>query len=208
MKRGVLILATLTILCATSLTAGPISFGLQATGANINIDGPLKEVYGFGFGGGAHLDINLPVLFAIRIQADYVTFSPDNGKYQALIAGLIPGSASADFSIDGGRINIFSANANGKLSPLPLPIISPYITGGIGLANVGASDATVKFQGNPVQGGTIPGSKSETNTSANLGVGVDLDLLVLKLYLEARYTWIFASGATSTYIPVSLGVTF
>jgi len=208
MKKFMLVAIAMLALSTVTYAAGPISFGVQATGANLNVVDPLKEIYGFGFGGGAHLDINLPLILAIRIQGDYVTFSPDEGKYRALIAGFVPGSIASDFSIDGGRINILSANANAKLSPLPLPIISPYLTAGVGLASLSVSDATVKFRGNPVPGGTIPGAKSESKFSANLGAGVDLDLIALKLYLEARYTWIFTEGSTSTYIPVSLGVTF
>jgi len=46
----------------------------------------------------------------------------------------------------------------------------------------------------------------ETKFSANLGAGVDLKVGI-ELYVEARYTWIFTSGETSTYIPVSIGIT-
>jgi opacity protein-like surface antigen len=213
MKKILLICAAIALVSTQLFAAGPISFGVQATGANLNFDDPnLKEVYGFGFGGGVHLDINLPLILAIRAQGDYVTFGLDNAKYQALLsktaAGLGFQTNPSDFSVDGGRINILSVNINGKLSPLPLPLISPYVTAGGGIASVSTSDLTVKYQGSSIPGGTVPGAKAETNASANVGVGVDLDLIALKLYLEARYTWIFASGATSTYIPVSLGVTF
>jgi opacity protein-like surface antigen len=183
-----------------------VRLGFQATGGNINVPKPLNEIYGFGFGGGAHLDINLPVLLAFRLQGDYVRFSADQGKYQSLLASLVGGSAANDFAIDGGNISIWSANANVKSNFLPLPIISPYLTGGIGLANLSASEATVKYRGQPVQGGTIPGVKGETNFSANVGAGVDLKLGI-EVYIEARYTWIFTAGESSTYIPISIGVT-
>ena len=207
--KKVLLLAIVSLFSLHAFAAGPVSFGVQATGANINVEAPLKEVYGFGFGGGIHLDINLPLILAIRVQGDFVTFSPDKGKYQTLLsqtaAQLGYQTNPADFSVEGGRINIISVNVNGKLSPLPLPLLSPYFTAGGGMANVGTTDLNVKYQGAAFPGG---GSSSKTNASANLGVGVDLDLIALKLYLEARYTWIFSSGATSTYVPVSLGVTF
>lgn len=208
MKTRLLAVLAAALISANAFAAGPVSFGVQATGGNINVEGLLKDVYGFGIGGGAHLDINLPVLFGIRIQADYVSYSPDNAKYQALLASLIPATAASDFSIDGGTIRIISIHANGKFSFLPLPIVSPYLTGGAGFANLGVSDATVKYQGNPMQGGTFPGAKGETNGSANLGVGVDLNLVAVTLFLEARYAWIFTSGGSSTYIPISLGITF
>jgi opacity protein-like surface antigen len=195
----------LIALCIVPLAQSQVRLGFQATGANINVPKPLNEIYGFGYGGGAHLDINLPVLLSFRLQGDYVHFSADQGKYQSLLASLVGGAATG-FTIEGGGISILSANANVKSSFLPLPIISPYITGGIGFANLSASDATVKNQGQPVPGGTIPGVKGETNFSANVGAGVDLKLGI-DLYIEARYTWIFSSGETSTYIPVSIGIT-
>lgn len=205
MKTRILAILTLLVVSASAYAAGPISFGFQATGANLNVDGPLKEVYGFGVGGGAHLDINLPVLLGIRVQGDFVTFSPDEAKYRTLVSGLVPGIIPQNLSIEGGRINILSVNANGKLSPLPLPIISPYLTAGGGIANMSVSETMVKYQGNTVPVGSVA---SETNASANLGVGVDLNLIAVTLFLEARYTWIFTSGATSTYVPISLGITF
>ncbi len=51
------------------------------------------------------------------------------------------------------------------------------------------------------------GEKSVSQTSS-ISTGVNLSLVVVSLYLEARYTWIFTEGSTSTYVPVSLGITF
>ena len=68
-----------------------------------------------------------------------------------------------------------------------------------------SSDATVKYQGQPVS--TIAGTKSGTNASVNFGAGVDLNLIIT-LYLEAKYTIIFTEGESSSFVPVSLGITF
>jgi hypothetical protein len=67
------------------------------------------------------------------------------------------------------------------------------------------SDLTVKRQGSPI--GTFPGPTSGTNASVNFGAGVDLNVVVT-LYLEAKYTIIFTEGESSSFIPVSLGITF
>ena len=206
MKKTLTAISLFLLMATAQLANSQIHFGFQVTGANINVPKPLNEIYGFGYGGGVHLDFSLPVLFAFRLQGDYVRFSADQGKYQQLLSSLVGGRAATDFSIDGGSISVWSANANVKSSFLPLPIISPYFTGGAGLANLSAADATVKYQNQPVPGGTIPGVKGETNFSANVGAGVDLKLGI-ELYIEARYTWIFTSGETSTYIPVSIGIT-
>lgn len=206
MKQALIAIPLFLLLATTQLANSQVHFGFQATGANINVPKPLNEIYGFGYGGGVHMDVSLPVLLAFRLQGDYVRFSADQGKYQQLLSSLVGGSAANDFSIDGGSISVWSVFANVKSTILPLPVISPYLTGGAGVANLSAADATVKYQNQPVQGGTIPGIKGETNFSANVGAGVDLKLGI-ELYIEARYTWIFTSGETSTYIPVSIGIT-
>jgi len=204
MKKILFVLSTVILCSSVSFAGGLIGFGVQATGAALNVPEPLKAVYGVGYGGGAHLDINLPVLFSIRIAGDYTTYSPDNGKFAGVLAAINPGVTASGFSIDGGRISIFSASANGKLA-LPTPVLAPYLTAGAGIASVSSSDITVKYQGLPFAGAA--GAKSATNASINFGAGVELSL-VLTLYLEAKYTIIFTEGESSSFVPVSLGVTF
>jgi opacity protein-like surface antigen len=190
---------------------GPsVDFGLHANVTLLNLPGPdvmgsrpLKDVYGAGYGGGVHVDIAF-LAFGVRLSGDYITFSPDNDKYRAALASLT-GNAASDFSIDGGRVNIISVNANGKLKIVPLPIVSPYVTGGVGLARISTDAASVVFQGAPT--GAYPSFASETQSAVDLGAGVDINL-GLSLFVEAKYTWIFTEGQTSTYVPVTVGVTF
>lgn len=197
-----LFLSALLLVSSGSLaqSINPISFGIHANGATINVAEPLTEVYGAGFGGGAHLDIDL-VILSLRVSGDYISFSPDNDKFLSLINGGNPGANVT--SLDGGTLSIISGHVNGKLPILPLPVLTPYITGGIGLARIGFSDVDVKSANGS---GTVT-FDSETKTAVNLGAGVDLKLGVT-LFLEARYTWILTEGETSTYIPVTLGMTF
>ncbi len=176
---------------------------LSLPGPEVNGSTPLDEVYGLGYGGGIHFDVEF-VLVAFRISADYTTFSPDDAIYQKALAGLA-GSAASDFTIEGGRVNILSANVNGKLTILPLPIVSPYITGGVGLAKIDADASEISFQGAP--SATYPGFSSGTSTAVNAGIGVDLDLF-LSIFVEAKYTWIFAEGQTTNFVPISLGINF
>jgi opacity protein-like surface antigen len=203
MKRIVLCGLLLGVLSASALASGPIGFGVQATGAVLNVPDPLKTVYGPGFGGGAHIDINLPIIFSIRIAADYTTYAPDNDKLAGILA-TESGRAASDFSLEGGRFNIFSLSANAKFA-LPTPVLSPYITGGGGIASVSMSDLTVKYQGTPIVSGL--GGSTGTKSSLNIGAGVELNM-VLTLYLEAKYTVIFTEGESSSFVPVSLGITF
>lgn len=205
MKKLLLVGSIVCMFSTATYAAGPIGFGAQVTAANINIDGTLKEIYGFGWGGGVHVDFNLPFLVAFRLQGDYVTFGLNEDKFKPLLVNANPGTTASQFTTEGGRINILSVHASAKVNPFPLPIFSPYVTGGVGLASMSSSDLIIKHP--TLTFATIPGGKAETNFSANVGVGADLNLVVVKLYLEARYTWIFAKGATSTYVPVSLGIT-
>lgn len=203
MKKIPLILSTVILCSSVSLASGLIGFGVQATGAALNVPEPLKAVYGTGYGGGAHLDINLPMVFGIRVAADYTTYSPDNDKFRSVL-GTLTGNLASGFEIDGGRINIFSVMANAKFG-LPTPVLSPYLTGGAGIASISTSDMTVKYQGVPFP--TAAGASSGTKTSVNIGAGVELSI-VITLYLEAKYTIIFTEGESSSFVPVSLGVTF
>jgi opacity protein-like surface antigen len=196
-------LIVLALCLPAPAAAQSVGFGVHANGASLNIAGPLGDVYGGGFGGGAHLDISLPML-SFRISGDYIGFAPDNDKYKEKLGQLL-GTGASGFAVDGGRISIISGNANLKWGILPIPVVTPYLTGGIGLARIGVDDANVKLNGNPI--GNVAGVKAETKTAFNLGAGVDLKIGIT-LFLEAKYTWIMTEGEASTYIPVSLGITF
>jgi|WetSurMetagenome_2_1015567.scaffolds.fasta_scaffold01629_2 opacity protein-like surface antigen len=203
MKR-VLIFGIVLLGAVTAFAQMPsVGFGVHGNYASLSIAGPLKDAYGPGYGGGAHLDVHFAML-ALRVSGDYISFSPDNDKYHQALVGLL-GTAAQGFKIDGGGISIWSGNVNLKTAFLPLPILTPYITGGIGLASIGVGDATVTLNGVPQ--GNIPGVKGETKTSFNLGAGVDLKVGIT-LFIEAKYTWILTEGETSTYIPISAGITF
>ncbi len=202
--KKVLVCAVLVLGASTVWAQMPsVGFGVHGNFGSINVAEPMKSVYGAGLGGGAHLDISFAML-SIRVSGDYISFAPDNDKYRQVLVGLT-GTAAQGFAIDGGRIGIFSGNVNLKSTFLPLPVLTPYITGGIGLANISVDEAKITLNGTPQ--GSIPGVKGETKTALNLGAGVDLKIGVT-LFIEGKYTWIFTEGETSTYIPISIGVTF
>jgi len=203
MKKFAIVAILLLVAALPAFALGPsIGFGVQADYASLNFVPPLSDVYGAGYGGGAHLDIGFAMLTA-RISGDYMRFSPDVEKFKA--ATGVPANVIANVSVDGGVISIISANANLKWEILPLPVVSPYLTGGIGLASISMSDVTVKVPGQPDVPVTTP--SAETKTTANLGAGVNFNLGI-SLFIEAKYTWIFTDNTSSTYVPVTLGVTF
>jgi len=207
MKRLLLCLALLAAWVANAQPLGPqLKFGVHGNVANLNVAGPLSEVYGLGYGGGAHLDVKF-VLLSVRVSGDFITFSPDNDKFRSAISPYL-GSLASGVTVEGGRVNILSTNVNAKFVLLPLPIVNPYLTGGVGLASFSVGETKVLSNGAPVAGGTTPAVPGKTKPSINIGAGVDLDLPGLSLFLEAKYFWVFTEGDKVKFLPISLGITF
>lgn len=205
MKRTLLVLALAGLLAAGASAQVSLGWGIHGNYAQLDVASPsISSVYGSGWGGGAHLDVNL-MMISLRFSGDYVTFSPDQDKYRNELARLL-GNAATGYSIDGGNVNILSVNANAKWSLLPIPVVSPYLTGGIGLAQLSTGDLTVRYNGVPAGG--FPKVEGETKTAVNLGAGVDLKLGGVALFAEAKYTWILTEGSSTKYIPISVGITF
>ena len=211
-------LVVVALCMATAAVAQPVvggfvptvDFGAHVNFMNANFPGPtingttaLEDVYGAGFGGGVHLDVQFAML-SLRISGDYLKFSPDNEKYQQSLENLI-GTAAGQFTIEGGGITMWSGNLNAKMAILPLPVIKPYLTGGVGFASINAEEAKVMQNG--VATKAYPGFSSETKTMWNVGAGVDFSIGVT-LFLEVKYVWIMTEPETSTLVPVTIGITF
>jgi opacity protein-like surface antigen len=215
-----LVPVALLLLVAAFATAQPLVGGFLPTikwGAHVNFNsaslpGPsingrddvLKDVYSSGFGGGLHLDIHLAML-GFHISGDYLKFSPDNDKYRDALASYI-GTAAGQFSVSGGGISLWSLTFNAKMGILPIPILKPYLTAGLGWGKINVDEATIT-QG-AIQTKQIQGFTSESKGSYNLGLGVDLDVGSVTLFIEARYMWINTDPKTSTMVPVSVGISF
>jgi hypothetical protein len=204
MKRMGVVMVVLAILSISGSAQVSLGWGAHGNYAQLDVAGTLSSVYGNGWGGGAHLDVNL-MMISLRFSGDYVTFSPDQDKYRSELARLL-GNAATGYTIDGGNVNILSVNANVKWSLLPIPVVSPYLTGGIGLAQLSTGDLTVKYNGSPVGG--FEKVEGQSKTALNVGAGVDLKLGGVALFAEAKYTWILTQGNATKYIPISVGITF
>ena len=215
MKRKLLAAVLLLALAATSsraLALGPgFAFGVHANFTSSSFPGPstsglnqqINSAYGVGWGGGVHLDANLMVI-SFRLSGDYIHYAIDESKFRDSFRPLF-GSAADQMSVSGGGLGIVTIAVNGKMPLLPLPIVTPYLTGGIGLAWVNRDEVTTSITGFP--GNKFPSSSQGGKTLVNLGAGVDLKLGI-NLFLEVKYAWIFTDVATSTYVPVTVGVTF
>jgi len=203
MKRIMLVGALAMAMAVAAPAQVSLGWGVHGNAAQLGVKENLSSVYGWGYGGGAHLDVNL-MMISLRFCGDYTTFAPDQDKYRNEVAKVL-GNAATGYSIEGGNVKILSANANLKWALLPLPIVSPYLTGGIGLARMSTGDLTVKYQGASVGG--FPEAPTETKTLFNIGAGVDLKLAGVALYIEGKYMWILTEGESTAYIPISVGIT-
>ena len=214
-----LMLCCLVLIVISASSQAQVKFGIQGDVTNFTVGNignagsvstgdltsSLQDIYGLGFGGGVHLDINLLIL-KIRVSGDYLTLSPDKGKYSALLQKYL-GAGAAGITIDGGRFNIWSGSANVILPIIPLPIISVYVTGGVGVVNLTMSDVTVTFNGAKLT--SFPGLASQTKPSVNAGAGVNLSLGGISLFGELKVMWIFTDPKTSTAVPFgTVGLTF
>ncbi len=228
MKPFVLLCALLVMaIPATALAQGsPFSFGIQGDITNVNvgggdvtaikisngsvagIGGNVQDLFGIGYGGGLHVDLNAGLL-TFRLQGDYITLSPDQSKLQSQIA-QITGSANlaSQFTVSGGKIQIYTAAVNGKLTLFPIPFFRVYGTGGVGLAALTVDEATIALNGNPVY--TVKPINSQTQFAYNLGAGVDIGSgQGFALYAEVRLNFVTTSPKTTAQVPVGIiGLTF
>jgi opacity protein-like surface antigen len=212
MKRFTLVAVLLLIVSVPTWALGPsIAYGVHGNFTISNFPGPsvagagqFTNVYGPGLGGGVHMDINL-LAFSFRLSGDYIHYSMDADKFRDAFRPIF-GNAVSQISLDGGGLGIASVSVNGKMGLLPIPVITPYITGGIGLGWLNRSEITTSING--VAGAKIPSETSSSRTMFHLGAGVDFHFGGVAVFVEAKYAWILTEGETSTYVPVTIGLTF
>jgi opacity protein-like surface antigen len=221
MKHFILFLLVLLTIPAAGQAQGPsVRFGIHGNIINADLNatlssiagtpapsGPslaLQEIYGLGLGGGLHLDVGLGLL-TLRVSGDYIRLAPDKEKFSSYVNSTVPGIPLTLES--GGIINLWSGTVNAKLVVLPLPIVKPYVTGGIGLTYVNTTDVTLKFNNSNLPAFRI--LQNQTDFTDNIGAGVDILLGPITLYGEVKVTWIFLKEGTSTYVPIGLvGISF
>ena len=217
MKRVILFCAVLVALTASAGAQG-LRFGVQGDFVNFNlgvaqtnvqipqvgsldVSSLVKDIYGLGYGGGIHFDVDLGLL-AFRLSGDYIMLSPDKAKYQSLLGPL-----GSQVTIDGGRIDIYSANLNLKLNILPLPVIHVYVTGGGGFVDIKMNDATLSL--GTFKLATVKAFDTQTKPTLNAGAGVDIKLGPVALFAELKVNFIMTTGKTSSEVPLAtVGLTF
>jgi len=216
---------TLILCCALAVAstaaAQSLGFGVQGNISNLQLSANVKqivgvqssatntaleEVYGLGVGGGAHLDLNLPII-SLRLSGDYMSLSPNADKFKTWLQSYL-GSGVTSVAVDGGTITEYSLQLNVKLVILPVPVFHPYVTAGGGLAHVKMDDAKITINGTI----TLPQQaliEEQTVSTLNGGVGVDLVLGSVSVYGEVKVNVFYITEGHGTYLPIAtVGVTF
>ncbi|MBI4535051.1 MAG: outer membrane beta-barrel protein [Ignavibacteriae bacterium] len=202
MKRFVAIVVA--VMSFSTLASGQLKFG---GGPHLSLafsafPKPVNEVYGFGFGFGAHGDMSIIKYIALRLNFDYHIFSSDKEKIKAA-AGV---SQVQGLEISGLNASIVGITING-LGKLPTgSMITPYGILGLGIHILSVSDgqATIQGQNIPIQ----LGLGSETKFGLNFGAGAEFAIGMFKVYGDIKYVLILTSGNSTGIIPITFGVTF
>jgi hypothetical protein len=208
MKTSIIAIALLIASASASFAQVSFGGGAHSSLAFTSFARPLNEIYGIGFGGGAHGDVNIIPALALRLSFDYNTFPSDKTK---LKAGFVVtdgnGNVTNNYDLEGANITIFGITAN-AIGKIPTGAsVKPYGILGFGLQISSQSDLRFLANGQAFQ--TLRGAESSTNFVLNFGAGVEFGLgRRTNLFIEGKYALILASGGSSSYVPITVGVSF
>ena len=147
----------------------PVQFGVAA-GAAIPVS-DLSTFFSTGFNGTVTVGLN-PAMIPLGIRID--------GAYN-------------QFGLKGGGANIHFTSLTGNLVyKVPSASLTPYLIGGAGWYNIGASG----------------GGGSSNKLGWDIGGGITMPLSGFDTFLEARYNQVQGSGGSSKFIPITFGVMF
>jgi len=180
MKRSLWSVAVAMGLAASAAAAqaqvpsvNPLSFGVSGGLSVANGDYSDFVNAGYNLSGmvGLHLPA-LPISFRGELQYQRFGFKDQQGI-----------SVDGNSSTLGGIVN--------AIYQLPTPVISPYITGGIGMFHMSSTgfDGTTKF-------------------GYDLGAGINFHLSSFGTFIEADWQSISTEGTPTRTIPLRFGVTF
>lgn len=192
---SLMVLATVAVHSSGAQT----SFGLHVNGAFLDAPGAGSEMYNFGIGGGVHLDVDFVPLVAMRISADYYSFPAEPEKYKTTVT---PG---ATVRYEGGRAGMFAGTVNGKVST-GIPVVTPYFTAGVGVGALTSTELRIRSSGQADV--TVKPIPASTKVLLNAGVGADVSIVVATVFIEARYAVVLTEGESTSFIPLTVGVTF
>ena len=206
----VTLVAILLVVYPSTAKDVTVSLGLHGGPAISAFEDLISDFYTIGFGGGAHVDVNVAPFFTLRLNGEYFTFSSDKEKLKAAIApqfGLQPSDIS---DAGGGAINvvIVTLNALGKIPTKSA--VTPYGLFGFGIHSISLSDLTGSVMG---QSGTITaddiGFKEGTKFGLDFGFGLEFQASkTANISVEFKYVLVFTENNSNGAMPITLGASF
>lgn len=193
---GVAAIVGLAMVSGTAVShaqiSSPVGFGL--VGGTSSPTGSLSDIAKSGWHAGAFVELKLPVIpVGFRLEGAWHQFHDK------------PFDASGGTT--GARIAAVTLNATYDI--LPVPIIKPYLIGGVGEYSARLTSASlVVMQGGPIGQSEVFSTETQTKVGVNGGAGVRLQLGGFAAFIEARWHDIFTSGKNVQMVPVSVGLRF
>lgn len=169
-------LAALVALAAPSNAEAQLRLGLG--GGPSMPSGDFDDMVDAGWHALAVVAVRLP-LSPIALRGD-------------LLHQRLPGTGDAEASV---YFQQTAAGVSVSVSPLPLPIVQPYLIGGLGMYRS-------SYEGDE---GVV---EVNTELGANVGAGMRVNLLAFEAFVEARYHQILAGSGAPRTVPVTIGVLF
>lgn len=174
-----------SLMVATLAPAARAQVTLGLGGGPTFPTGSLSNAYGTGFNGMINLGLGVPA-FPLGFRA--------NGLFDQL-----PVKSATGFS---GHTQIYSVSANAILTTTGIPIVAPYLIGGVGYYN---NHYSVNLSGTTVVAG---GSTTANNLGINGGGGFRFGVATLSLFAEVRYHYVFNGSSHYQFVPITVGVMF
>ena len=194
MKKVLLTVATLIILSSLALAqapAPPVSF----------------------YGGGALSVPSGPSSFSDDWKTGYHGFIGvgfDVAPKVKVVAKIENHNFGSDFglaNIAGGNFKVWMFGPEAQLSlGAPMVPIQPFVSGGIGMANVSFDDFTGT---DPLVAAlnTANSGASSTNFYYSIGGGLQFSIAPnASLFVQARYASISGDGGSTSFMPISIGL--
>ncbi|MGH7647233.1 MAG: outer membrane beta-barrel protein [Gemmatimonadaceae bacterium] len=164
--------------------ASPVGFGV--VGGTTSPSGNLKDVTSSGWHAGAFVELKLPVVpIGFRLEGAWHELGSKNGMSDS--PRILAGTLNVTYTV------------------LPLPVIKPYLIGGVGEYNVRSLQDPAPLG---LSGAPNPGEITRSAFGINVGAGVRLQLPGFAAFVEARWHDIHTSGTNARMVPVSIGLRF
>lgn len=173
--RTVFSVAVITVMLHALPSSGTAQVRLGVGGGPVTPVGSLADVTNAGFHGGVVLELGVPLL-PVSLRGD-------------LMLQRLPGTG------DVPNLNEVYATANARFGVLPIPLVSAYFTGGVGMYSS-------SWDADPAAT-----TSRTTDVGVNVGIGGSANLIVVRPFIEARLHRVFGDNARS-FVPVTVGVYF